>query len=82
MNEGGIRMKKQMITLTVASMLLSSCGIYSKYKPTTNVPDNLYGEEIVSQEDTSGLGQMNWQEVFTDQQLQTLIEIGLQNNTD
>lgn len=31
-------MKKQIITLTVAALTLSSCGIYTKYKPVTEVP--------------------------------------------
>lgn len=33
--------------LTVAALTLSSCGIYTKYKPATEVPINLYGEEVV-----------------------------------
>lgn len=70
------------ITLAVSSFMLSSCGIYSKYKPATEVPENLYGQETVVTEDTVTLGSMNWREVFTDPQLQTLIEQGLQNNTD
>ena len=36
-------MKKQIITLTVAAPTLSSCGIYTQYKPATEVSDNLYG---------------------------------------
>ena len=39
-------MKKQIITLTVAALTLSSCGIYTQYKPATEVPDNLYGEAL------------------------------------
>ena len=96
-------MKKQIISLAVTALLLSSCGIYSNYKPVTSVPDHLYGNEMANVEnevtvtndattftndattagnDTSGLGSMNWREVFTDPQLQTLIEQGLANNTD
>lgn len=75
-------MKKYIIMWTVACMSLCSCGVYNTYKPATTVPDNLYGEEIVAAEDTSGLGDMNWQEVFTDPQLQAIIEQGLRNNTD
>lgn len=76
-------MKKHIMTLAAAGLLLSSCGIYNKYKPATTVPDNLYGDTVtVSAEDTAGLGNMAWQEVFTDPQLQELIERGLQNNTD
>ena len=31
-------MKKQIITLAVTGLLLSSCGIYTKYEPVTSVP--------------------------------------------
>ena len=36
-------MKKQIITLAVTGLLLSSCGIYTKYEPVTSIPDQLYG---------------------------------------
>ena len=74
-------MKKQIITLAVTGLMLSSCGIYTKYEPATSVPDQLYGGEVVS-EDTAGLGNMDWRELFTDPHLQSLIERGLQTNTD
>ena len=32
-------MKKQIITLAVTGLLLSGCGIYTKYEPVTSVPD-------------------------------------------
>lgn len=72
---------KKIILLTTATVLLSSCGIYNKYQPATTTPDNLYGEEVAV-DDTVSLGNMDWRELFTDPQLQTLIEQGLQNNTD
>ncbi|WP_099464218.1 efflux transporter outer membrane subunit [Parabacteroides provencensis] len=72
---------KRIILLTAAIALLSSCGIYTKYKPVTTTPDNLYGEEVIT-DDTTNFGNMSWKELFTDPQLQTLIEQGLQNNTD
>ena len=75
-------MKKQIITLTVAALTLSSCGIYTKYKPVTEVPINLYGEEVVVTDTLDNMGNLSWREVFTDPQLQILIEKGLQNNTD
>ena len=64
-----------------ATCMLSSCGIYSTYKPQTSVPENLYGEEFLA-EDTVSLGNLEWRELFKDPQLQALIERGLQNNTD
>lgn len=73
----------KLIFLIVASLSLSSCGIYTKYHPETEVPDNLYGEEFQSlQQDTAGLGGMDWRTLFTDPHLQALIDQGLQNNTD
>ena len=74
-------MKKQIITLAVTGLLLSGCGIYTKYEPVTSVPDQLYGGEVVA-EDTASLGNMDWRERFTDPHLQSLIEQGLQNNID
>ena len=72
---------KKIILLATAAVLLSSCGIYSKYKPAITVPDNLYGEEVAAG-DTASFGNMDWHELFTDPYLQQLIELGLQNNTD
>lgn len=60
---------------------MSSCGIYTKYQPAETTPDNLYGEEDAV-DDTTNFGNVNWRELFTDPQLQALIEQGLQNNTD
>ena len=39
-------MKKQIITLLAAPLLLSGCGIYTKYKPVADVPENLYGRAV------------------------------------
>lgn len=75
-------MKKQIITLAIATLTLSSCGIYTNYKPVTEVPVDLYGEEVAATDTPDNLGDLGWREVFTDPQLQSLIEQGLQNNTD
>lgn len=72
---------KKIIVLTTATALLSSCGIYTKYQPAETTPDNLYGEEVAV-DDTTNFGNVNWRELFTDPQLQALIEQGLQNNTN
>lgn len=72
---------KKIIVLTTATALLSSCGIYTKYQPAETTPDNLYGDEVAV-DDTTNFGNVNWRELFTDPQLQALIEQGLQNNTD
>lgn len=72
---------KKIILLTTATALLSSCGIYNKYQPATTTPEQLYGEEIAT-DDTTSLGNLDWRDLFTDPHLQKLIELGLQNNTD
>ena len=75
-------MKKLIISLA-ATLALSSCGIYSKYKPATEVPDGLYGQEGANPSDSaSNLGSLPWQEVFTDPCLRTLIDTALVRNTD
>ncbi len=77
-------MKKENLVLAIAlSLTLSSCGLYSKYDKTTQVDENLYGSDIVySSDDSSTLGNMSWRELFTDAKLQSLIEQGLENNTN
>lgn len=72
---------KKLILFSTAAALLSSCGIYTKYKPAETVPDNLYGETFTTK-DTTSLGSVDWHELFTDPHLQAYIEQGLSNNTD
>ena len=63
------------------ALLLSGCGIYTTYKPVEKVPDNLYGESV--QADTvAPLNSLDWKELFTDPQLQTLITTALNQNID
>lgn len=56
--------EKQIITLTVAALTLSSCGIYTQYKPATEVPDNLYGEEVAVADTVDNIGNLSWQEIL------------------
>ena len=74
-------MKKQIITLAVAALLLSSCGIYTKYERPEVETDGLYGQDI-EVEDTTSIASLSWRELFTDPQLQSLIEHALQGYTD
>lgn len=74
-------MKKHIYLLIVAVLVLSSCGIYNKYKPATETPDKLFGEEVVT-DTLNSIANLGWKEMFTDPQLQELIELGLQRNTD
>ncbi|MGM9733711.1 MAG: efflux transporter outer membrane subunit [Prevotella sp.] len=75
--------KTIIIYLTLATATLSSCGIYTKYERTAEVPDGLYGEVGAMENDTTrGIGCLPWRNLFTDPNLQSLIEEGLQHNTD
>ena len=77
-------MKKIILLSVVTTFILSSCGIYSKYKPATEVPEGLYGatDTLVSATGTANLGNLSWREVFTDPHLQMLIDSVLVRNTD
>lgn len=75
-------MKKIVFTLATTA-LLSSCGIYSSYeRPADIKTDGLYGATVEESADSAGLAALPWRSLFTDPTLQSLIEKGLQNNTD
>jgi len=73
-------MKKIFYILLVA-VATSSCGLYSKYKPVETVDDKVYGDAQWG--DTANtFAKTDWRVVFTDPQLQALIEKALVNNVD
>jgi len=79
-------MKKIMIMMS-AALLLSSCGLYNKYerpevKADGIVRDPLSLTDTLAVKDTTSFGNMPWRSVFTDPQLQTLIQQGLDQNPD
>ena len=64
-------------------MLMSSCRIYTNYRQPEDLPtDSLFRDYPAAAADTSSLGDLPWEEVFRDEQLQALIRYGLENNTD
>lgn len=71
-------MRKAIIILAAAAM--TGCGIYKPYTRPEVTTDGLYGTAETA--DSTTLGDMSWQEMFTDPQLQTLITRALENNTD
>ena len=74
-------MKKIIICLFL-SVGLSGCHIYRAYeRPDEVVADSLYRQSVAA-EDTVSLASLSWKELFTDPQLQQLIDIGIRNNTD
>ena len=79
-------MKKLMIFMS-AALLLSSCGLYNKYdrpdvKADGIVRDPVSLTDTLAVSDTASFGNMPWRSVFTDPQLQALIQQGIDNNPD
>ena len=81
-------MKRSNILIMIsAAALMSSCGIYNKYeRPEVNatglVRDVTSNTDTLAVADTTSFGNLPWRSVFTDPQLQALIEQGLAKNTD
>lgn len=70
-----------------AAAILSSCGIYNKYeRPEVEtkgiVRDVLSATDTLAVADTASFGNMPWKSVFTDPQLQSLIDTALVHNTN
>ena len=74
-------MRKHLYIIGVV-LTCSSCGIYTNYHQQETLPDNLFGEEVSIDTTKVSLGELSWKNLFADEQLQALIEKGLQNNTD
>ena len=71
-------MKKIMIMMS-AALLLSGCGLYNKYeRPEVDtkglVRDTVSLADTLAVADTASFGNLPWRSVFTDPQLQGLIE--------
>lgn len=80
-------MKKSIYLIMSCTLLLSSCGIYNKYKRPDVNTQGLYRDVTSDQDtlvaaDTTTLGSTPWREVFTDPKLQALIDSALANNSD
>ncbi len=73
---------KNIFSLLILTVFLTSCGIITKtYKePDKSQYDNLYRETTIT--DTTNMVNLPWQQLFTDEILQGLIEEGLANNID
>jgi len=72
-----------------AALLLSSCGLYNKYERPTVDTEGIIRDPLsptdtlaVAPQDTASFGNLPWRSVFTDPQLQQLIEQGLERNTN
>ena len=75
------------MTMISVVLLVSSCGLYNKYeRPDVNttglIRDALSDVDTLAVQDTASFGNLPWRSVFTDPQLQQLIEQGLEKNAD
>ena len=84
-------MKKTVIYMALASVLLSGCkayhSLYDDYERPEVKTDNVVRNPIddnayLSSDDSIGFGNLPWRSVFTDANLQTIIERTLANNPD
>ena len=80
-------MKKQIILYTVClAAMMSSCHIYKSYDRPEVDTQGLYRDPVSDNDtlasDTTNMGNLPWEQVFTDPQLQALIRLGLEQNTD
>lgn len=78
---------RNIIMFASAAMMLGSCGIYNKYeRPDVNVSglvrDTARVADTLAVADTTSFGNLPWRSVFTDPQLQSLIEYALEHNTN
>jgi NodT family efflux transporter outer membrane factor (OMF) lipoprotein len=72
---------KNIVIIITATALLSSCGLYKNYeRPTDIKTDGFYHCCVYT--DSLGIGGYSWKSIFTDPNLQALIEKGLEQNTD
>ena len=79
-------MKKIMIMISAAT-LLASCGLYNKYERPAVKDEGLVRDpyslsDTLAVSDTVSFGNLPWRSVFTDPQLQSLIQQGLDHNPD
>ncbi len=81
--------KNNIFVLGLAALTLSGCkSLYGKYERPEGVVtegivrDAVSDNDTLAVSDTASFGNLPWRSVFTDPQLQALIEQGLENNTD
>ena len=69
-----------LLLLTIVSM--NSCALYKEYeRPDIAFVDSLYNR-IPTADDYESIASLTWKELFADTLLHSLIELGLENNTD
>lgn len=74
---------KKITYIILFTLFLSSCNIYRKFeRPEMTVADSYRNLDTTSVVDTATIAYLNWTEIYTDPNLQVLINYALENNTD
>ena len=71
---------KHILIIILTAFLFTGCGVYKRYSRPEMNTSGLYGSAETA--DTTTIASLSWKELFADPLLQSLIEEGLQNNTD
>lgn len=74
---------KKITYIILFTLFLSSCNIYRKFeRPEMSVADSYRNLDTTAVVDTATIADLNWTEIYTDPNLQVLINYALENNTD
>ena len=78
---------KKILSIAACSLLMTSCGLYNKYQRPDVTADGIFRDPVAANatlitEDTTSFGNIPWRQLFTDPQLQAIIEQGLEKNPD
>ena len=67
----------------MCTLFLSSCNIYRKFeRPEMEAPESYRRFDDTLTLDSLSIVDLSWMEIYTDTSLQSLINYGLENNTD
>lgn len=73
---------RKLVLLCVVALALGGCGLYTKYQRpmVDDVVNRLYTP--TNPGDSTSIASLEWEDLFADERLQTLIRTGLRNNLD
>lgn len=74
---------KKIIYIALCTLVFSSCNIYKQFeRPEIDTADSYRNLEETTTTDTTSIADLSWTEIYTDPNLQALINYGIENNTD
>ena len=74
---------KKIIYIAVCSLIFSSCNIYKNFeRPEIDTAESYRTPDGTAMTDSVSIADLSWTEIYTDTNLQILINYALENNTD